>query len=160
MHEVHSLDIPSTSPLVWWAKFVSKIATHPGLKAMSEGDLFLLEAASELSESMATSDGLYFLINTLVGSYFLRLILILWTSLDILKTFALLTWARRWCHSYIHLFSLTRYIRQSCLLMAITLADMAWLHTARSNVKRFRYLLTFTTTLPFLIKVINVWLSW
>lgn len=69
---------------------MSKMATFQSLKALLAGGLYLLEEASKLSESIATLDRSYPLIDTLAESYSLRPMVTQLTSLNILTTFVLL----------------------------------------------------------------------
>lgn len=66
------------------------MATFQSLKALLAGGLYFLEEASKLSESIATLDRSYPLIDTLAESYFLRPMAIQLTSLNILTTLVLL----------------------------------------------------------------------
>ncbi len=132
------------------------------------GDSFWSEQsdASESSESINTSAGLYSLLSwsRLIPS----------TSLEALTARALLTCANRRCQRRIHLFWLTRCVGRPLPVMAIARARsavaialgwmiivaMAFPEWARSSVKKFRVVFAWAITLLCCIRVIAIGLSW
>lgn len=81
----------------------------------------------------------------------------------------LLAWANYWCQNRIHLFWFTRCIGHLRPVMAIARflilsgglrTAMAFLGSAKSNLKRFRSFLASAMTFPFFINVIVIRLSW